>query len=647
MLKISLLIKLIDRIKVISLERIKKVFILVSFFIVMTSYGEEKPLEEVFGIDLIGTEAIKRADYSKALQEVLINPCGKDTLFRDFKLGIIYKEFKNYSMSLSLFRSIVERNKAFLPLAYLYIAEIENELGRRNNALATYRTVLSYSPNQKYKEYVFTKLKEMIEMDSSINLTNEPWLEEYYLWLESQKKEQIVDSIKLFIREERWLYLDSLLTTKYQSSLTKKDCMAIDSFLDSVNTDKLSNMALFICAKLSKSCGNLVKAKNYVNILKDKKKKGDTVPEVKFDYFVAQLYYDLKEWKEALERFENYIKKYGKNPEVVLTIARAYRNLNNTSKADEWYNIFLANYPQHNKCVEILWLRAWDYEKKERFDLAGNVYYQIYSKYRKSNRGDESAIRLALCYYKRKKFDSAAVVLKNFCEKNPLSSFIYSAYFWLAKSYIAKGEKGEALTFLRLISRKDPFNYYSYRARMVMAELGDTIELSVDTLCGNQCTILWLDSISSSFFLQNKDLKRELTPLDSSALLCGLYFSAVGNREKADLFLENLYNTFSGNLNLQYKMALFYIYLNEPAIAFKIARRMSWMIPQELKCEMPMGINKLFYPIFYFNIIKQVSLQNDIDPFFVYGVLRQESVFNHKIVSPAGAIGLMQVMPYT
>jgi soluble lytic murein transglycosylase-like protein len=37
----------------------------------------------------------------------------------------------------------------------------------------------------------------------------------------------------------------------------------------------------------------------------------------------------------------------------------------------------------------------------------------------------------------------------------------------------------------------------------------------------------------------------------------------------------------------------------------------------------------------------------NVDPYFVKGLIRQESLFNSKIKSRAGAIGLMQIMPET
>jgi soluble lytic murein transglycosylase-like protein len=49
----------------------------------------------------------------------------------------------------------------------------------------------------------------------------------------------------------------------------------------------------------------------------------------------------------------------------------------------------------------------------------------------------------------------------------------------------------------------------------------------------------------------------------------------------------------------------------------------------------------------YLDIILKVSREKGVDPALVLAVIQQESSFNPKAHSPAGALGLMQVMPAT
>ena len=55
----------------------------------------------------------------------------------------------------------------------------------------------------------------------------------------------------------------------------------------------------------------------------------------------------------------------------------------------------------------------------------------------------------------------------------------------------------------------------------------------------------------------------------------------------------------------------------------------------------------VFYPLAYWDVIKQEAAARGLDPYTVAGLIRQESVFNPRAVSPANAYGLMQLLPST
>lgn len=53
------------------------------------------------------------------------------------------------------------------------------------------------------------------------------------------------------------------------------------------------------------------------------------------------------------------------------------------------------------------------------------------------------------------------------------------------------------------------------------------------------------------------------------------------------------------------------------------------------------------YPFPYEDIILENAIRYNVDPFLIVSVMREESHFNKNIISSAGAIGLMQLMPVT
>ena len=56
---------------------------------------------------------------------------------------------------------------------------------------------------------------------------------------------------------------------------------------------------------------------------------------------------------------------------------------------------------------------------------------------------------------------------------------------------------------------------------------------------------------------------------------------------------------------------------------------------------------KHFFPLAYEEAVLAYTKSRKVDPFFVNGIIRQESLFDSQALSPAGARGLMQIMPAT
>jgi len=56
---------------------------------------------------------------------------------------------------------------------------------------------------------------------------------------------------------------------------------------------------------------------------------------------------------------------------------------------------------------------------------------------------------------------------------------------------------------------------------------------------------------------------------------------------------------------------------------------------------------ELRYPTPWQDLVTRVSVQHQVEPYWIYGVIRQESGYMTRAISSAGAMGLMQLMPYT
>ena len=63
--------------------------------------------------------------------------------------------------------------------------------------------------------------------------------------------------------------------------------------------------------------------------------------------------------------------------------------------------------------------------------------------------------------------------------------------------------------------------------------------------------------------------------------------------------------------------------------------------------EIPNEAWRAAFPLPYESSLRSAAARNQVDPMLVAGLIRQESAFESKAMSRAGAIGLMQVMPKT
>lgn len=79
-------------------------------------------------------------------------------------------------------------------------------------------------------------------------------------------------------------------------------------------------------------------------------------------------------------------------------------------------------------------------------------------------------------------------------------------------------------------------------------------------------------------------------------------------------------------------------------------RMIKGMVPGYLSMPLdsaPGDFWRLLFPLPYRNLLERYAKAQDLDPFLVAGLIRQESEFNPQALSPAKAYGLTQIMPAT
>ncbi|HVR43122.1 MAG TPA: lytic transglycosylase domain-containing protein [Thermoanaerobaculia bacterium] len=82
-------------------------------------------------------------------------------------------------------------------------------------------------------------------------------------------------------------------------------------------------------------------------------------------------------------------------------------------------------------------------------------------------------------------------------------------------------------------------------------------------------------------------------------------------------------------------------------LAYRYLRRAWPELATPEQNAVPRRFVEMYYPLRYEELIREAARKNDLDPYLLMALIRQESAFNPEARSRAGAIGLMQLMPAT
>lgn len=119
--------------------------------------------------------------------------------------------------------------------------------------------------------------------------------------------------------------------------------------------------------------------------------------------------------------------------------------------------------------------------------------------------------------------------------------------------------------------------------------------------------------------------------LASTVFRTGQLLQAAGETYEAGRFFAHLAETLSEAQQAQ--LGAFLIEIGEPNMALRVAKRAA--------------LEGRIVPAPYYPVTDLAALAKRVSPEHALAIARQESEFNPEIVSPAGALGLMQVMPAT
>ncbi|UCD11452.1 MAG: tRNA (adenosine(37)-N6)-dimethylallyltransferase MiaA [Nitrospinaceae bacterium] len=385
-------------------------------------------------------------------------------------------------------------------------------------------------------------------------------------------------------------------------------------------------------------------------------------------------------YQEALADLDALSRRHGELPDdFTFYRARAYQRTGQRPLADAVFDRFVQENPKHTRVQEALFEKGknlWNlnrdaealdalkevlrknkvskwamkaqyvisriHESNRQYPLASRSYRALIDRYRHGRFVREAGWRLGWIDYRQGRFADAHRRFKDNALRFPYSSLVESNWYWAGKAAEKTGAAQEAVNIYQRLAELYPFSFFGLRARENLARLGGSHEEASGREAARIIPIAFSEPSAPAARLKNPFDTGDDFHLTRARELIALGFYPLARTEISRLE-GALFRDLSGVMRLS---GLYNEAHSHPDALRVLQIHRNSLSASRLR-DLPESFWKNYYPLAYSEIIEQRAKDHGIDPFFVKSLIRQESLFDPRALSPAGARGLMQIMPET
>ena len=357
--------------------------------------------------------------------------------------------------------------------------------------------------------------------------------------------------------------------------------------------------------------------------------KHNTSLPANFYFYLARAQKGLRKRNlsnSALRKFLEHHPNHRRKQEALFMIGRNLWNTGYYQDGLKYFKNSIDTATNHTLANQARFFIGKMHEEKKRYPKATKYYTELVSK-SSDEYAERAAWQLGWMNYTIGNFKKAYDYFDNSVRKYPSGLFIESSMFWSAKSAKQLKHMDLAQQIFTNVNMTFPYTYYGIRAG----------EMKPD----------------KKFFPEIR--REEELPLATPILSTDAHFhhsrgvelSAIGFYEDARLEIKKLENAIQKNLSGVLWLTKLYNDAHAYSDTMRVMQLYKNLKTKLLEKDLTKNFWENFYPLAYAKAIRDNAKIFNVDPYFVKGLIRQESLFNSQVQSRAGAIGLMQIMPET
>ena len=353
-------------------------------------------------------------------------------------------------------------------------------------------------------------------------------------------------------------------------------------------------------------------------------------------------YYKGKSYQQALNLLINVRSRSTKDQaEAIYYRGLSYRALRQDTQVLQTLAELRRIAPNSPQLGNLLYQIGKNYETSQPA-TAQTYYEQLFREAPRAESADEAHFWRAWRAHEAKDYaTSAKLLIEHVAEYGDVTDNRGKAAFWGARDAERTGDRARALTMYKALLLRYGAGWYGYNSERHIAEL---TRLGVKEVAPEADAVLHHAVAKLQI---NRPVVETMNQADEERLEKARSLVLINLPQAALSELEAARNRAANSPRINLQIAQIYRARNENVSAVNVLKRAYPDYGQALVSEMPKGAWDVFYPLGWWSNIKEEAKRNNIDPYLIVGLIRQETIFNPTAVSRANAIGLMQLLPST
>ncbi len=339
---------------------------------------------------------------------------------------------------------------------------------------------------------------------------------------------------------------------------------------------------------------------------------------------LAQVYRSTRRRNQEIKTLRKLVAEFPDQAEAsdaAYRIAELCWNQGNNTKALEEFKRFEKRYPQSKLQDKAAIAMGRIYESLGVPKEAMRVFRMVPQRFPESQLRWEATWRLAWMHYLRTDFKESFTTFESIATRQAPDHFRAGSLYWQARSTEQLGNSEDAKGLYRQVRSTFSESYYRGPSADALKRLGEPLD-------------------------QEKPQENQDLPDPEVTTNPDLVFHLSRAQKLADLSLHRLAVVELDEVRDQvgrdrtWHLMLMRQYAQNRGFdrSIRLALQLSHS-SQELR--------RFRYPLAYWETIRREAIKRGVDPYLILAMIRQESLFDSEAISPASALGLMQLLPST